>query len=363
MKKYNIVLVGCGHMGKTHLRHIKPLERASILAVVDTDIEKAKQLCFQYGARYFFDDYRKAVCLPECDIVIVATYPSTHLQVVRECIRCGKHVLCEKPVAGNEEEMLEFIGHMKTAPVKILPGYILRHNKSYQLIHELIRNGEIGSPLVMRMTQNHRTADWPRYRRLIQETSPLVDCGVHYLDAMEWMTGAKIESISAAGAVTERDLGEGKYNYGIMTVTFSDGSVGYYEAGWGNTVSAVNEKEFIGPKGSIRLIMQYDRVHDMRRGSVKELADYSNEAESTDYVDETGRKIGDLIELYRYPEAEYRRYNVCGDRKPTGEQLMYLINMIEKDLTAVPSADEVLRGMSAVFEADRQIKEVLMRKG
>lgn len=359
MKTYNLVLIGCGHMGSVHLRHISKLSCVHLLAVVDTDMTKAKRFQALYGSDYCFDDYRCAVSLPQCDIVIIATYPSTHLEIVRQCIANGKHILCEKPVAGNWDEVREFTGYMKTAAVKILAGYILRHNDSYRLIHDLIREGKIGKPLVMRMTQNHRTADWPRYRKLITETSPIIDCGVHYLDIMEWVTGAQIEKITAAGTSTQPDLPKGKYNYGIMTVTLSDGSIGYYEAGWGKTVPAVNEKEFIGPDGSIRLITSRERVKELRKASLAQLQDYADEV--PDGIQESdGVPLGDLVELTCRSETESRRFNVGGVRKPTGEQLLYLISMIEENAPPVPSAEQIDRGMASVLEADRQIRSSLL---
>ena len=57
----------------------------------------------------------------------------------------------------------------------------------------MIRSGAIGSPIIMRMSQNHHTMDWQKYLNLICETSPILDCGVHYLDVMRWFTVAEIK--------------------------------------------------------------------------------------------------------------------------------------------------------------------------
>lgn len=123
----------------------------------------------------------------------------------------------------------------------------------------MIQSGAIGKPIVMRMAQNHHTMDWQKYLNLICETSPIVDCGVHYLDVMRWFTGAEITDVSGIGLKTESDVPDGKYNYGLMTVKMSDGSIAYYEAGWGNTMAADNLKEFVGPKGRIRITYQMAR--------------------------------------------------------------------------------------------------------
>ena len=200
----------------------------------------------------------------------------------------------------------------------------------------MIRSGALGKPIIMRMAQNHHTMDWARYLRLINESSPVIDCGVHYMDVMQWFTGERIEEVSAIGARTEADVPPGRYNYGLVTVKMSGGSIGYYEAGWSNTMSSENLKEFIGPKGRIRITYQKDRVQNSEEG--------------------------DLIEYYKYPEKEYISINVNCDRKPAGEQLDYLIEMIEHDIPAVPQMDEVAQSFKAVLDADECIRRIPMCK-
>jgi predicted dehydrogenase len=86
--------------------------------------------------------------------------------------------------------------------------------------------------------------------------SPIVDCGVHYVDIMGLMTGAKPVSVSAIGARLTDELIPGMYNYGQLQVRFDDGSVGWYEAGWGPMISetAFFVKDVIGPKGCVSIV-------------------------------------------------------------------------------------------------------------
>lgn len=331
MKQYNIVLIGCGHMGAAHMDNIYFMEQVNVFAVVDLDETKARLFQKKYNATHVFNDYREAVSAPETDIVIIATYPSSHLEILKECLRYKKHVLCEKPIASDLAEAEEFASLCKDAESKVLIGYILRHNKTYQYVRDLIHRGEIGFPVVMRMVQNHHTKDWKKYLALIEETSPIVDCGVHYVDVMSWFTGAKVVSVSGVGARTEPDVPKGCYNYGIITARLSDGSVAFYEAGWSNTMSSDNLKEFVGPKGSVKIIYRDNR--------------------------NTHQEEGDLVEIYRYPEKKYDIVNIDCQRKPTGSQLLYLIRMIEEGAPPIPSMDEVLEGFRVVCEADEHIRK------
>ena len=330
MKVYNVALIGCGHMGETHLEHIYYKENICISCVCDKDEVRAKEFQHRFMAKSISTDAEECISRDDTDIVIIATYPSTHLTLLKLCIKYKKHVICEKPIAKTLEEGQEFVKLVKEHPdVKVLVGHILRHNATYRKVAKMIHEGDIGHPIIMRMSQNHHTMDWDRYRKLIEETSPIVDCGVHYLDVMQWFTDAKITDISGIGIRTEEDLPPDKKNYEMVTVKLSDGSIGFYEAGWTKTITSNNMKEFIGPKGSIRLIFSKDRINH--------------------------KEEGDLIEYYCLDDKTYHIINVDAERKPTDVQMQCLIRMIEEELPARPTIDEVYASFEAAIKAEAVI--------
>jgi predicted dehydrogenase len=97
---------------------------------------------------------------------------------------------------------------------------------------------------------------WTVHRNLMKSLSPIVDCGVHYIDVMCQMTGARPVQVSAIGARLTEDIPAGAYNYGQLQIRFEDGSVGWYEAGWGPMISetAFFIKDVIGPKGAVSIV-------------------------------------------------------------------------------------------------------------
>lgn len=332
MKKYRIALIGCGKMGAVHLENVYFRENIIVQYVCDVEEENAAFFARRFGAVKTESDWRVVTASDEVDIVIIATPPSSHPEILESCLKHGKHVLCEKPIASSYEEGEKMAELIRSYPeCKVLIGYILRHNETYQRVAQMIQEGAIGKPIVMRMVQNHHTMDWHRYRNLIMETSPLIDCGVHYVDVMRWFTGEEVVQVSGIGQRTEEDIPEDKYNYAMMPVQLSGGSIGYYEVGWGNTMEADNLKEFVGPKGRIKIVLQ-DARHE-------------------------NQEEGDLIEYYTYPEREYKTINVLCNRKPTDRQLDKLIEMIEKDVPAEPSLEDVLKSFHTVMEADEQIRK------
>jgi predicted dehydrogenase len=112
--------------------------------------------------------------------------------------------------------------------------------------------------MVMRMNLNQQSfgPEWETHKNLMQSMSPIVDCGVHYVDIMCSVTGAKPKRVHAIGARLTEEIKPGMYNYGMLQITFDDGSVGWYEAGWGPMMSktAYFVKDMVGPLGSVSIV-------------------------------------------------------------------------------------------------------------
>ena len=138
---------------------------------------------------------------------------------------------------------------------KLVIGYILRHHPSWIKFIDIAQT--LGKPLVMRMNLNQQSAgaNWETHKQLMSSISPIVDCGVHYVDVMCQMTRSKPIRVNGIGARLSDELPEGKINYGHLQVTFEDGSVGWYEAGWGPMMSetAFFVKDVVGPKGCVTI--------------------------------------------------------------------------------------------------------------
>ncbi len=328
MKIYGVVVIGCGHIGTQHLEDIYFRENICIEAVVDADPLAAAVAARKFGAKRSGTDYRAFLSLPEVDIVIIATYTSSHLSILQDCIAAGKHVLCEKPVASDLETGRRFFELAKQSKSKVLIAHILRHNIAYQKIREMIASGIIGSLRLMRMVQNHHTMNWDRYGRLLEDCSPIVDCGVHYIDVMQWLSGVPVVEVSGFG--TKIDPDAPRMNYGMMTARLADGCIAYYEAGWSRNTASENIKEFIGTEGRISLTLNVNRVRD--------------------------REEGNLITVYHSRTGEYETVNQPGEYKEMYLQLMTLIDMIENGSKGAPTLDEAYSAFRISLLADEAIR-------
>ena len=328
MKTYGVLLIGCGHIGMEHLMSIYYRDNIRIEAVVDMNPAVAEAAARRCGAKAWGTDYHRFLESDQVDIVIVATYTDTHLPILRECLAHHKHVLCEKPIGSSVEQGREFVETVKAAKEKVLVGHILRHNASYLKIRELIQSGAIGELRLARMAQNHHTLDWLRHRRLLEDCSPAVDCGVHYFDIIQWFADSRITEVSGFGAKTQDDAPRDNFN--MVTFRLENGCAGYYEVAWGENLRTLNLKEFIGTKGRITLDMQVNREYDTEEG--------------------------DRITVYHGDTGVYETVNVQAVYKDMYAQLQTLIDMIENDTPGNPSIDDVWRAFLVAQAAQESIE-------
>jgi predicted dehydrogenase len=255
-----VLVVGCGHMGASHARAYQALApEFRIAGLVSRGPASRRQLNAELGGAYpEFDDFHAALAATRPDAVCISTYTETHAPYALAALEAGAHVFLEKPLANHLADAERVVAAARRLNRQLVVGYILRVHPSWQRFTDLART--LGKPLVMRMNLNQQSIGdhWATHRKLLATTSPVVDCGVHYVDVMCQMTGARPVRVSGIGARLSDELAADQINYGQLQVTFADGSVGWYEAGWGPMMSetAFFVKDVIGPKGCVSIVAQ-----------------------------------------------------------------------------------------------------------
>ena len=251
-----VLVAGCGNMGASHARAYHKMKEFEIVGLVSRGPASREALSKELGGVSEFSDYYAALAATEPDVVSINTYPETHGPYARAALKAGCHVFCEKPLAETVQEAQSIVDAAQANRRKVVIGYILRVHPAWIRFIEIART--LGKPLVMRMNLNQQShgSAWNVHRNLMKSMSPIVDCGVHYVDVMCQMTGARPVRVSAVGARLTNELKPGMYNYGQLQVTFDDGSVGWYEAGWGPMMSEVAffVKDVIGPRGCVSIV-------------------------------------------------------------------------------------------------------------
>lgn len=247
-----VLIAGLGNMGLSHaLAHHKE-DGTEIVGLVN----RSGQIDHPDLQGYpVFTDFHAALEDTKPDLVVVATYSDSHADYAVAAMEAGAHVFVEKPLATTVKDARRVVATAEATNRKLVVGYILRHHPSWVRLIEESR--ALGGPYVFRMNLNQQSkgAEWETHKALMQTTAPIVDCGVHYVDVWCQITDAKPVQVNAMGLRLSDEIAPEMYNYGQFQVTFDDGSVGWYEAGWGPMMSetAFFVKDVISPKGSVSI--------------------------------------------------------------------------------------------------------------
>ena len=347
--KIKILVVGCGNMGISHALAYHELTEFQICGLVSKGNSK-ELLNEKLGGGYpLYNDFYTALKDSQPDAVCISTYPDTHEEYTLAALEAGCHVFLEKPIADSVEGAERVAEAARRLNRKLVVGYILRVHPSWIKFIEVAQT--LGKPLVMRMNLNQQSRGymWDVHRNLMKSLSPIVDCGVHYIDVMCQMTRSKPVWVSAIGARLTEDIPEGNYNYGQLQIRFEDGSVGWYEAGWGPMMSetAYFVKDVIGPKGCVSIAGK----NAAAEGN-SDNVDAHSKAESL--------KVHNAAIDARNEFTEEDRWIDLSDEPDHNElckrEQLYFLKAIAEDLDLNDHLDDAVYSLKVAFACDESVK-------
>ena len=348
-KNIRILVVGCGNMGSSHAIAYHNIEGFEICGLVSRGNSK-EILNAKLDNRYpLFTDMDEAMKSTKPDAVCISTYPDTHESFAMKALENGCHVFIEKPLAHTVEAAERLAVAAKKANKKLVVGYILRHHPSWERFIELTR--ELGKPLVMRMNLNQQSdgSMWTLHRNLMNSLSPIVDCGVHYIDVMCQMTRSKPVQVYAIGARLTEEIPEGNYNYGQLQIRFEDGSVGWYEAGWGPMISetAFFVKDVFGPKGSVSIVAK-------EAGA----AGKSSSIEAHTKTESLRFHHSDLDENEKFskPDTWINLEDEPDHQELCNREQRYFLKSIIEDIDLTDHAEDAVNSLRIAFACDESVK-------
>ncbi len=252
MPPARVLIVGLGNMGRSHALAHHHSPAVQIVGLVNRSTPALPEELQAYPQ---FQTMDEGLALNP-DLVVIATYADSHADLAVQAMKAGAHVFVEKPLATTVADAVRVADTARRTGRKLVVGYILRHHPSWQRLIAEAR--ALGGPYVFRMNLNQQSKghEWEVHKALMRSTSPLVDCGVHYVDVMCQVTEAKPVRVQGMGLRLSDEIAPDMYNYGQLQVVFADGSVGWYEAGWGPMMSetAFFVKDIVSPNGAVSIV-------------------------------------------------------------------------------------------------------------
>lgn len=196
-----IGIIGAGIMGADHARIISnTIAGAHLAAISDTDEARARAVADETAARKVVTDPYALIDDPDVNAVIIASPDATHASYTMACIRAGKPVLCEKPLAPTAAEGLRVIeAELSSGRRLVQLGYMRRFDPGYNELRNLLNGGAYGEALAFHCV--HRNASVPPH---FDAAAAIVSSCGHEVDISRFVLSAELSSVTVFRAKRSR---------------------------------------------------------------------------------------------------------------------------------------------------------------
>jgi 2-hydroxy-4-carboxymuconate semialdehyde hemiacetal dehydrogenase len=141
-KTIKVALAGAGAFGIKHLDGIKNIDGVEVVSLIGRELEKTKEVAVKYGIGHVTTDLAASLALPEVDAVILCTPTQMHASQSIACLKAGKHVQVEIPLADSWKDAEEVVRLAKASGKVAMCGHTRRFNPSHQWVNHKIKAGE-----------------------------------------------------------------------------------------------------------------------------------------------------------------------------------------------------------------------------
>lgn len=295
MSKIKVAIIGCGTIANgQHIKAYLANPDAEIKYFCDIIKERADKAVSDYGCGVAVEDYRVILDDPEVEAVSICTPNNGHASITIDCLRAGKHVLCEKPAARTYAEALEMQRVQQETGKVLNIGVVNRFNTGVNIIKKMIENGDLGELYHVYVSfRSHRSIPGlggAFTTKAIAGGGALIDWGVHYLDIVMYCSGdpkpltVSGQAFSKLGKdmpnYTYTSMWAGPPNYegtydvddSVTALIRTEGPTVTVNGAWAQNIG-VSESfiDFIGDKAGIRL--QYGKefvIYSAKNGALLE---------------------------------------------------------------------------------------------
>ncbi|CUX65253.1 Inositol 2-dehydrogenase [Agrobacterium tumefaciens str. Kerr 14] len=208
-KPLRIALFGAGRMGQIHATTIASHPRAQLIAVVDPNVNAARELATRHGCNVLDDDsvFRDKTI----DAVVIASAASAHPEQIKSAALAGKAIFCEKPLARDLESVRQIVDTVEEHQVVFLLGFNRRFDRHFQDLKAKLGPDGVGSPEIVILTSRDPRPPPGDYVRaaggIIRETT------IHDIDMARYLTGEDPAFVfGMAASRTEQALEDGAFD-------------------------------------------------------------------------------------------------------------------------------------------------------
>ncbi|MFC9596358.1 inositol 2-dehydrogenase [Peribacillus butanolivorans] len=246
-------IIGAGRIGRLHVDNLKVIQQIRIKSVSDVAIEHLEEWAIEKRIEVLTTDYLELLSDPEIQAVFICSPTNTHANIIKEAAEAGKHIFCEKPISFSVEDTEEALTAVKSAGVKLQVGFNRRFDPNFRKIRNLVQEGEIGIPHILRITS--RDPQPPSADYIKSSGGLFMDMTIHDFDMARYVMGSEVVEVFANGAVLVDPAIEeaGDIDTAIITLKFANGALGIIDNSRRAVYGYDQRLEIFGDKGTAQV--------------------------------------------------------------------------------------------------------------
>ena len=208
MSQVRIALVGTGAFGIKHLDALKNIDDAQVVCLVSNDLDNVKSVAEKYGVARYTTDMAEMLAMDDVDAVILCTPTQMHAAQSLQCLKAGKHVEVEIPLADNWKDADEVLAAQKASGLVAMVGHTRRCNPSHQWIKKRIDAGELNIQQMDVQTYFFRRKNINALGQPRSWTDHLLwHHAAHTVDLFQYQTGSNVVKANAIQGPIHPELG------------------------------------------------------------------------------------------------------------------------------------------------------------
>jgi len=252
--KVNVGLIGAGRIGNLHARNLAfRVPGAELVAVADVREQAAEQCAIDCQCPAACVDYRTILEDSDVDAVVICSSTDTHAQIIEQAAAAAKHIFCEKPLDFDLRRIDQVLAAVRRAGVKLQVGFNRRFDSNFRRVHDLVAEGAIGIPHVVRITS--RDPQPPPIEYVKVSGGIFLDMTIHDFDMARYLIHDEVTEVYVAGGVmVDPKIGEvGDIDTAVITLRYASGAIGTIDNSRQAVYGYDQRVEVFGSKGMVEV--------------------------------------------------------------------------------------------------------------
>ncbi|SHF58704.1 myo-inositol 2-dehydrogenase [Arenibacter palladensis] len=260
MSKVKFAVAGLGRIGKIHLDNLLQMDHVEVVAVMDP-MEECRKYAHERKIPHIVNTYEELLVVAPFDSVVICSPTDTHADYVEMAAKAGIHVFCEKPLDLSMQRVVEVLKVVKETNIKLMLGFNRRFDKEFRKVHNLVKEGAVGQPHLVKITSRDPGA--PPVSYIKQSGGLFLDMTIHDFDMARFVVGKEVDEVYAKGAVlVDPAIGEaGDIDTAVVTLTYTDGTMAVIDNSREAAYGYDQRLEVFGSKGMAQADNNYEDSH------------------------------------------------------------------------------------------------------